>query len=138
MPSGVREADVPKLALIVVALALVLHALIHLIGTTVYLKLADIQGFTYKSTLLGGRLDLGEAGMRIFGVLWVLPASGFVLVAFALLQGLDWWRNVLLGATLLSLGLTSLDWSIAFAGAVVNVAILLLLWFGPRVIAQVS
>ena len=138
MPSGVQEADVPKLALTVVALVLVLHGLIHLIGTTVYSRLAEIQGFTYKTTLLGGRLDLGEAGMRIFGVLWVLPAVGFVLAAFALLQGWDWWRNMLLGATLLSLGLTSLDWSVAFAGAVVNVAILVLLWFGPRVVGQVS
>ena len=138
MPSGVREADVPKFALAAVALVLVLHGLIHLIGTTVYLRLADIQGFTYKTTLLGGRLHLGEAGIRMFGVLWVLPAIGFVLAALALLQGWDWWRSLLLGATLLSLGLTTLDWSVAFAGAVVNVAILLLLWFGPRVVGQVS
>ena len=127
-----------ELALAIAALVLVLHGLIHLIGIPVYLRLADIQGFTYKTTLLGGRFDLGEAGMRMFGVIWVLPAIGFVLAAFALLQGWDWWRNVLLGATLLSLGLTSVDWSVAFAGAVVDIAILILLWFGPHVVGQVS
>jgi hypothetical protein len=138
MPSGVREAGVPKLALAVVVVVLVLHGLIHLIGTTVYLKLADIQGFTYKTTLVGGRLDVGDAGIRLFGAMWILPALGFIGAAAALSAGWEWWRPVLLVTTLLSLALTTLDWSVAFAGAIVNLVVLVLLWLGPRVVGQVS
>jgi hypothetical protein len=138
MQSGVREADVPRLGIALVSLVLVLHGLIHLIGTVVYLRLGDIQGFTYKTTLIGGRLDLGEGGIRIFGALWILPALGFVFAAVALAAGQEWWWPVLLMTTLLSLALTSLDWNVAFAGAIVNVAILALLWLAPRMIGQVS
>jgi len=38
-----------------------------------------------------------------------------------------------LGVTLLSLVLTALDWDVAFAGVILNIAILALLWLGPRV-----
>jgi hypothetical protein len=41
---------------------LVLHSLIHLMGTAVYMRLTTIEGFSYKTTLLGGRWDLGTSG----------------------------------------------------------------------------
>ena len=47
---------------IIVAVVLALHGLIHFMGTAAYLKLADIQGLPYKTTVLAGRWDLGEAG----------------------------------------------------------------------------
>lgn len=128
----------PKIALAFAAAVLLLHGLIHLMGTAVYMRLADAQGLSYKTTLLSGRLDLGENGMRIFGASWMVPAVGFMAAAVMLMVGWDWWRPVLLVTTLLSLALTGLDWSVAFAGFVVNVAILVLLWLGPRVVGQVA
>ena len=128
----------PRLALAFVVVVLVLHGLIHLIGTAVYLRLADIQGFAYKTSVLGGRLDLGDGGVRAYGMLWLLAAIGFVLAALALMQGWDWWGPALLAVTLLSLGLTSLDWSVAFAGAIVNIVILVLLWLGRRMVGELS
>jgi len=128
----------PRLALAFVVVVLVLHGLIHLIGTAVYLRLADIQGFAYKTSVLGGRLDLGDSGVRAYGMLWLLAAIGFVLAALALMQGWDWWGPALLAVTLLSLGLTSLDWSVAFAGAIVNIVILVLLWLGRRMVGELS
>jgi hypothetical protein len=138
MLNGVREADMPRLGLALVVVVLILHGLVHFIGTAVYLRLADIPGFAYKTTLLGGRVDLGNGGIRAFGMLWLLPAIGFALAALALLQEWDWWRTVLLAVTLLSLGLTSLDWSVAFAGAIVNIAILAIVWLGPRMVGLFS
>jgi hypothetical protein len=128
----------PRLGFALVVAVLILHGLVHLIGTAVYLKLTDIQDFSYKTTLLGGRVDLGDGGIRAFGVLWFLPAFGFALAAFALLQELDWWRTALRAVTLLSLGLTGLDWNVAFAGAIVNIAILTTLWLGPRMAGLLS
>jgi hypothetical protein len=96
-------------------------------GTAVYMRLGEVRGLSYKTTLLGGRLDLGERGMLVFGASWVLPAIGFLAAALALLAGWDWWPAVLVVTTLLSLALTSLDWGNAFRGAVIDVAILVVL-----------
>lgn len=123
---------------IIFAVVLGLHGLIHLIGTAVYMKLTEIQGFSYKTTLLGGRWDIGENGIRIFGALWVVPTVGFIVVAVALLAGWEWWRPLLVAVTLMSLVLTFLDWSVAYAGVVINLIILAVVWLGPRIASWFS
>ena len=35
------------------AFVLIAHGLIHVLGTTVYLRLGEVTGFAYKTTLLG-------------------------------------------------------------------------------------
>lgn len=122
-----------KIVIMLAVSILVVHGIIHLMGTAVYMKLAEINGLSYKTTLLSGRLDLGEGGSRVFGALWVLPAIGFIVAALALLEGWEWWQPVMVGVTLLSLALTGLDWSGAFMGAIIDIAILALLWLGPRI-----
>jgi hypothetical protein len=111
-----------------VAGVLVGHGLIHLMGVTAYMRFAELSELPYKTTLLEGRWDLGDGGMRVFGALWLPPAIGFVAAAIALLSGWSWWPPVLLAATVLSLALTVLDWQYAYMGVVVNVAILVVLW----------
>jgi hypothetical protein len=124
---------VPRIINGIAAVILIVHGLIHLMGTAVYVSHAQINGLTYKTTLLNGRWELGEDGIRIFGALWVLPAIGFVVVALALLVGWDWWKPVLVAVTLLSLALTALDWSNAFMGTIVDIAILGLIPLGPSI-----
>ena len=121
-----------KLLIDIAAVLLVLHGLIHLMGTTVYLQFGQIQGLPYKTTLLDARWDLGENGIRVFGALWVLPALGFVLSAMALLGSWASWQPLLIGVTILSLALTVLDWSAAYAGAIFNVVILGIVLLGSR------
>jgi hypothetical protein len=121
-----------KTMIIIAAIVLALHGLIHLMGTAVYLKLANIEGLPYKTTLLGGHWDVGERGIRVFGALWAVAAVGFVVAAVALLAGWAWWQPALVGVVLVSLVLTTLDWSNAFAGALMNSIILAVLWLGPR------
>ncbi len=116
---------------IIAAVVLALHGLIHLIGTAAYLKLADVQDFPYKTTVLGGRWDLGQAGISFFGVLWGVVAIGFVVAAIAFLINLTWWRSALLWVTIFSLILTALDSSDAYAGILVNSVILAVLWLRP-------
>jgi hypothetical protein len=70
--------------------------------------------------------------MRIFGLLWILPTVGFIVVAAALLAGWGWWQPALYAVALFSWVLTSLDWQVAKAGAIINVIIVIALWFGPR------
>jgi hypothetical protein len=117
----------------IAALVLIAHGFIHLMGTIVYMKLGEIQGFNYKTTLLGGRWDLGVNGIRSFGALWIFPAVGFIVIGIALLMGWSWWRSMLVPVTLFSLILTDVDWNIAYAGLIVDIAILSLVWWSPRI-----
>ncbi|PQJ26820.1 ABC transporter permease [Salinibacter sp. 10B] len=114
------------------AALLFLHGLVHLLGTAVYLRLAELPEFPYKTTLLNGYWDLGPAGIRIFGILWAGAAIGLWVGALAFL--LDWpnWRVLLVGVTLFSVVLTALDWTVAYAGLIVNVGILAALFLAPR------
>ncbi len=106
------------------ATGLVLHGLIHLLGTAVYLQFAEIPEFPYKTTLLGGYWDVGTVGIRVFGLLWAGAAVGFVIVAVAFLLDETVWRPILLGTSFFSLVLTLLDWTVAYAGIAVNIGIL--------------
>ncbi len=118
---------------IIAALVLIAHGFIHLIGTIVYMKLGEIPGFNYKTTLLGGRWDLGVNGMRSFGALWIFPAVGFVVIGIALLMNLSWWQSMLVPVTLFSMVLTDVDWNVAYGGLIVNTVILGLVWWSPRI-----
>ncbi len=123
----------PRTLIVFAAVILVLHGLVHLMGTTVYMKLGTIQNLPYKTTVLGGRVDLGEGGMRLFGALWAIAAAGFVVAGVGLMAGWPWWRPLLVVVTFFSLTLTVADWQAAFAGAIVNVIILAALWLVPLV-----
>ena len=115
---------------------LALHGLIHLMGTTVYMKLGRVEGLSYKTTLLGGRWDLGEMGIAVYGALWLLAAVGFIAAAVGLAAGWESATLLLVAVTALSLVLTVLDWNSAFMGAIVNLVILTTLLVGPRLVAS--
>ncbi len=120
-----------KLAIWAFATVLVLHGLIHLMGTTVYMKLGRIQGLPYKTTLLGGRWNLGQAGMRAFGALWILPAFGFISAGAALFAHHAAWVPLTIVSCVVSLTLTLVDFKAAFAGAILNVLIFTVTWLAP-------
>jgi hypothetical protein len=120
---------------IVLAAAAGIHGLIHLLGFVAYWPLAKIAELPYKTSLHGGRLELGVGGMRLYSVLWLLSALGFVIAAIGLVARWPFWAPLMLGAALLSIVLCILDWGAAFRGAWINVALLLILGavFGLRV-----
>ncbi len=103
------------------------HGLIHLIGVAVYWQLAVVNEIPYKTTLLGGRWDIGDMGMRIFGLLWLIGTIGFVASAAGMALKTPWWQPVLLVTTLFSLVITILDWDAAKFGAITNIIILIAL-----------
>jgi hypothetical protein len=122
-----------RILTIIASLVLIMHGLIHLMGTTAYLKLADIKALPYKTTLLGGQWNLGANGIAVYGVLWALAAVGFIVAGVAVIASWSWWQPVLVGVTLFSLVLTLLDWGVAYAGVIINIVILTVLWVGPRI-----
>ena len=80
----------PRIMIAIVAVVLIVHGLIHLMGTAVYVGHIQVKGLAYKTTLLSGGWDLGDGGIRVFGALWLLPAVGFIAAALAFLAGWEW------------------------------------------------
>jgi Family of unknown function (DUF6544) len=120
-----------SLSLAVIA---ILHGLIHVMGFVAYWPLAKVPDLAYKTSLLGGRLEIGPAGMRLFSLLWLLAALGWVVAGGALIFKQPAWAPVMLGATLLSLAICTLDWGVAFRGALIDLVYLAVLFvvFGLR------
>ncbi len=114
------------------AIIIVLHGLVHLMGLVSYLKLGEVQGLPYKTTVLDGRINLGNNGIGIYGGLWGVATLGFVFAAIGLLLNSSWWLPLLTTTAVFSLILTMVDLNVAMAGVVVNVALLILAWVAPR------
>lgn len=104
-----------------------IHGLIHLLGLVAYWPLATVSELPYKTTFLGGRWDVGAAGMRVFAVLWLVSALGFVVAAGAHRLGQPWWLGIMIGSAILSLAITLLDWSNARIGALISGLLLVIL-----------
>ncbi len=127
-----------KILTIIAVIILILHGLIHLMGTLTYMKLGTVEGLKYKTTLLGGRCDLGEKGIGIYGALWGVAALGFIVSGLGMLAGWSWIPPMLVSVTIFSLIITALDWEAAFAGVIVNGVILLIWKFGSQLVGLFS
>ncbi len=113
-----------RILLIVAAVFVVLHGLVHVLGFIVYSLGLVTPAIVYKTTLLNGTWDVGAAGIFSYGLLWLLPIVGFVVVGIGLLLRTTWWRPVMLTVSLFSLVLTTLDWQDAYLGTLINLAII--------------
>jgi hypothetical protein len=114
---------------IVLAVLMVVHGVAHLVGFAGAWKLVP-GGFPYRTTVLGGQVDLGNAGIRAVGILWLLTAVAFVAVAVGAVAGVAWWAPAALVIATVSLLLTVLDFPEAHTGAVIDIAIIMALGAG--------
>lgn len=101
-----------------------LHGLVHFLGPVAYFEIATLSELPYKTTLLDGAVDVGDTGIRLFGLLWVVAGVGFLASAWAVGTGWEHWEALLLAVTIVSLVLTGLDWTVAYAGLMVDLGIL--------------
>jgi hypothetical protein len=113
-----------------VAAFLLAHGFAHLVG------LAGAWQFgpavPHKTTLLGGRIDLGEPGIRAFGVVWLVGALAFAAAAGALILVQPHWTTVAAAAAAFSLVISVLALPDARIGVWVNLALLGLLYLVGR------
>jgi hypothetical protein len=117
----------------VLALLLVAHGVAHLVGFVSSWKLATLAELPYKTAVFSGRVDVGDAGIRVMGVLWLLAALAFLVAAFAVTTETGWAVRFTLAAVTASLILCVVGWPDARIGVAVNVGLLLLLAIGARV-----
>ena len=122
-----------KPLIILLAVLLGIHGLIHLMGFVAYWPLKEIPELAYKTVFLNGHLDLGTDGTRLYGVFWLISAIGFVVAAFALFTGQPWAFPMLVVTTLLSVVITALDWNDAFRGTIIDVVVLTVIFLSPQI-----
>lgn len=114
------------------AVFMMLHGLAHLVGFAGSWQLGEAGKIPYKTTILAGHLDLGGAGIRAFGVLWLVAAIAFAAVAIGAFAERSWWMTATWIVACASLALTLLELPEARIGVAANLAILGALVLGMR------
>jgi hypothetical protein len=109
---------------IVAAVVVAGHGLIHLIGFVVPWGLAQVEGFPYRTTALGGAIALGDAGARAVGVAWLVCAVGFVVAGLGIWRRASWALPLAAVLAVASIVPCVLGLPEAVAGIVVNAVIL--------------
>jgi 2-hydroxy-6-oxonona-2,4-dienedioate hydrolase len=110
---------------------LFLHGLAHLVGFLVPWGLvpspAPGAAPPPPTNVVFGHIHLGDSAARLLGILWLLVALAFVVVAIGVWRETPWSRAALVVMLLASLALTIAWWPTARVGVVINAAILLAL-----------
>jgi hypothetical protein len=116
----------------VLAFFLLAHGVAHLVGFVSSWKLATLAELPYKTTVFSGRVDVGDAGIRVMGLLWLLAALAFLVASIAVATEAGWAVRFTLAAVIASLMLCLVGWPDARVGVAVNVGLVLLLAIGAR------
>ncbi|MEM7435057.1 MAG: ABC transporter permease [Myxococcota bacterium] len=106
---------------------LLVHGFAHLAGFVVPWRILRLEEMPYKTTILGGAVDLGDVGIRLMGGLWLATSIAFVVVAIGAFTGAFWWFPIAFIVTTVSLFMTFAGWPDSWIGAVVNVVLLVAL-----------
>jgi hypothetical protein len=109
------------------AVILGLHGFAHVVGFLGSWKLGDFADAPYTTLIVNGAFDVGDAGIRIVGVLWFAAAVALVVAAVALWQERPTAVRIMLAATAFSLLICMIGLPAGIIGLGVDVAILLAL-----------
>jgi hypothetical protein len=115
---------------IAVALILLVHGIAHVVGFLGAWRLAE--SVPYRTTLFGGRVDVGDVGIRIAGVFWLLIALAFAVAGVVAWARVPWWTSYAITLLPISLAMCVAGWPEAKLGIVVNGALIAILVVGSR------
>jgi hypothetical protein len=108
------------------------HGIAHLPGFLVPWRLLSSPDLPFKTTLLWGRVEVGEAGIRVIGIVWLLTGLALVATAVGLARQAPWATSVLLPAIIASGLLCFIELPYARIGLLLNIGVFLVLGFATR------
>ena len=114
----------------VVAMFLFVHGFAHTVGFVVPWRIAALEEAPYKTTVLADRYDLGHAGIRALGLLWLLTALAFFAAGALLIGRMPFWQPLTLSTAVFSLMLCVLGLPESRFGIPVNIVLLFFLLMG--------
>lgn len=103
---------------------LILHGLIHILGTLTEFNLVEIEDFSGKTLI-----SLSDATKKVLGVIWALVMIMFLVAAFGLYADLDWWRSLTIASIIISQILVIIWWPDAKFGTIANLLIVTMMYF---------
>ena len=106
------------------AVIVALHGVIHLIGFVSTWRIATLEGFSYRTTVLNGALDVGDVGVRVIGLVWLGLTFGFLVASYAVWRGKPWAVGLTGVLAMMSLVVCVSGLPQAAAGVAIDVAIL--------------
>jgi hypothetical protein len=110
-----------------------LHGIAHLVGFVGSWWPAALRDYVYKTTVIGGLVDIGDGGIRLVGLAWLAAAIAFITVASLALANRPVWIPLApLGVSVTSLLLCIIGWPAARIGLGVNAALLVAILVGQR------
>jgi len=110
----------------IAAVVLALHGVIHLIGFVSPWRIASVEGFAYRTTVLGGAQDVGDVGVRLIGLVWLGLTFGFLAAGYAVWRRKPWAAGLTGVFAVVSLVVCVAGLPETAAGVAINVAILAL------------
>jgi hypothetical protein len=113
-----------------IAAVFAVHGFAHLVGFVVPWRLAELDEMPYSTRLFNDRLDVGDTGIRIVGLLWLAAALGYFIAAGAVAMTVPWWLPATLAATIFSLVLCVVGLPHSKLGLVIDLAVLVILATG--------
>lgn len=108
------------------------HGVAHLVGFLVPWRLMAAPEMPFKTTLLAGRVEVGEAGIRVVGALWLLTAVVMVATALGLAVQARWAGSLVLPVLAVSLAMCLVELPQARIGLVLNVVLVPLFLLHPH------
>ena len=108
---------------IIFAVILIGHGFAHLAGFLLPWRFAGLKDMPYKTTIFAKSVNVGELGIRIIGLLWLIAALAFGVSAIADLTRASWWLPVTGIATGFSFILCVVEWPDSRIGVLVNIGI---------------
>jgi len=104
-------------------LVCLVHGVAHLVGFFAAWRPSVIPELQHKTTVLSGKLDLGEAGIRVMGVLWLMLAVAFVCVGAMVVLKMPLAIPAVLAAAAVSGVLSLIAWPESQIGVFVNLGV---------------
>jgi hypothetical protein len=114
---------------VIFVLILIGHGFAHLSGFFLAWPITIFKDMPYKTTILGKHIDVGDLGIRVVGLLWLIAALAFAFSAILVLTRISWWLPFTGAATAFSFLLCIAEWPDARIGAFVNMGLAALILF---------
>ncbi|MBS0000220.1 MAG: hypothetical protein KFF73_14665 [Cyclobacteriaceae bacterium] len=116
---------------IAVGIYMFVHGFAHIVGFLISWKLINDKDTPYKTTILGGKFDMGDNGIRILGILWLLTGIAFFILSYGVITLSYWWNVYTFFVIGFSLMLSILAIPDTVYGILANILLLLFLWYAP-------
>ena len=106
-----------------VAFLLAAHGIAHGVGFAVSWHVISTIDLPYSTTVFGGRWNVGDEGIRLVGLLWLLAGAACLIAAAGVVTDAPWAVGATIAALVLSLAMCAVGWPAARTGVYLNLGL---------------